>query len=129
MGEVRPEADERRKIPQEGLDVLAASIGNHWVEGYGNLGSVPALIGAEVMGVSVTEMVANTIARMMVLYKQKGPGIWMMAAFWGTAFQIAIMPTSMGPGMGRGPREDCVTSHPGESWISKPSCRRGRNSF
>ncbi len=51
------------------------------------------MIGAAVMGVSVTEMVANTIARMMVLYKQKGPVIWMMAAFWGMAFQIAIMPT------------------------------------
>jgi hypothetical protein len=44
------------------------------------------------MGVSVMEMVTSTIARMMVLYAREGPGLWMMAAFWGMAFQIAIMP-------------------------------------
>jgi hypothetical protein len=45
------------------------------------------------MSVSVMEMVTSTIVRMAVLYTQKGPGLWMMAAFWGTAFQIVIMPS------------------------------------
>jgi hypothetical protein len=61
--------------------------------GYGDPGSVPGVIGTAVMGVSVMEMVTSTIVRMAVLYTQKGPGLWMMAAFWGTAFQIIIMPS------------------------------------
>jgi len=60
---------------------------------YGDLGSMPGIIGTAVMGVSVMEMVTSTIVRMAVLYTQKGPGLWMMAAFWGTAFQIIIMPS------------------------------------
>jgi hypothetical protein len=91
--EVRPGADEGRKATQKTLDALATDISNHWIEGYGSLGSVPAVVGAAVMGVSIMEMVTSTIVRTMVLYAQKGPGLWMMAAFWGTAFQIAIMPT------------------------------------
>jgi hypothetical protein len=44
------------------------------------------------MGVSIVEMVTNTIIRMVVLHTRKGPGLWMMTAFWGMAFQIIIMP-------------------------------------
>ncbi len=73
--EVRSGADEGRKVPKETLDALAAGISNHWIEGYGNLGSVPAVVGAAMMGISVMEMVTSTIARMMVLYAHKGPGL------------------------------------------------------
>ncbi len=65
--EVQSGADEGREAPQETLDALATGIGNHWIEGYGNLGSVPAVVGTAVMGVSIMEMVASTIVRMMVL--------------------------------------------------------------
>jgi hypothetical protein len=91
--EVQSRADRGRKVTQETLDALAAGISNHWGGGYGDLGSVPAVVGTAVMGVSIMEMVTRTIIRMTVLYAQKGPGLWMMAAFWGTAFQIIIMPS------------------------------------
>jgi hypothetical protein len=90
--EVQSGADEGREAPQETLDALATDISNHWIEGYGNLGSIPAVVGTAVMGVSDGEMVMSTIVRMMVLYAQKVPGPWMVTVFWGTAFQIAIMP-------------------------------------
>ncbi len=90
--ELRPEADEKGEVPQQTLDAMVTGISNQWIEGYGSLGSVPAVVDTTVVGVSVVEMVASTIARMAVLYARKGPGLWMMAAFWGTAFQIAIMP-------------------------------------
>ncbi len=75
------------------LEALAVGISNHWTGRYGDLGSVPGVIGTAVMSVSIMEMVAGTIVRMAILYAQKGPGLWMMAAFWGTAFQIIIMPS------------------------------------
>ncbi len=54
---------------------------------------MPGIIGTAMMSVSVMEMVMSTIVRMVVLYTQKGPGLWMMAALWGTAFRIVIMPS------------------------------------
>ncbi len=92
-GEAQPETDRGREATQETLEVLAAGISGHWMGDYGDLGSVPRIIGTAVMSVNVTEMVTSTIVRMAVLYTQKGPGLWMMAAFWGTAFQIIIMPS------------------------------------
>ncbi len=91
--EAQPESDEEGKLPQETLDALVRGIRDRWMEGYGNLGSTTAVVGVAMMGASAMEMVASTITRMAVLYAQKGPGIWMMATLWGTAFQIAIMPT------------------------------------
>jgi hypothetical protein len=84
--EVRPEADRGRKATPEMLEALAVDISSHWTGGYGDLGSIPGVIGIAVMGVSIMEMVAVTIVRMVILYAQKGPGLWMIAAFWGTAF-------------------------------------------
>ncbi len=91
--EAQPESEEEGKLSQETLDALVKGVGDRWMEGYGNLGSATAVVGAAMMGVSTMEMVTSTIIRMTVLYAQKGPGVWMMAALWGTAFQIAIMPT------------------------------------
>jgi hypothetical protein len=51
------------------------------------------MVGVAMMGISAMEIVASTITRITVLYPQKGPGIWMMAALWGTAFQVVIIPT------------------------------------
>jgi hypothetical protein len=91
--ETGPETDRGREVAQETLEALAASISSHWMGGYKNLGSMPGIIGTAVMGVSIIEMVANTVVRMSVLYIRRGPRLWMMAAFWGTAFQIFIMPS------------------------------------
>ncbi len=41
------------------------------------------------MGVSAAEMVMSTAVRMSAW---KGPGPWMAAAVWGTAFQMITMP-------------------------------------
>jgi hypothetical protein len=91
--EARPETDRDREAAQETLEALAAGISSHWMGGYENLGSVAGIIGTAVMGVSVVEMVTSTVVRMSVLYTQRGPGLWMMASFWGMAFQIIIMPS------------------------------------
>ncbi len=91
--EARPETDRDREVAQETLEALAAGISSHWMGGYENLGPVPGIIGTAVMGVRVIEMVTSTVVRMLVLYTRRGPGLWMMAAFWGTAFQIIIMPS------------------------------------
>ncbi len=85
--------DRDREVAQETLEARPAGISNHWMGGYENLGSVPGIVGTAVMGVSVLEMVASTVVRMSVLYTWRGPGLWMMASFWGTAFQIIIMPS------------------------------------
>jgi hypothetical protein len=44
------------------------------------------------MGVSAAEMVVSTAVRMSILYAWRGPGPWMAAALWGTAFQMITMP-------------------------------------
>jgi hypothetical protein len=44
------------------------------------------------LGVSVTEMMLGTVVRISILYAWKGPGPWMAAALWSTAFQVVIMP-------------------------------------
>ncbi len=56
-GEAQPETDRGREATQETLEALAAGISGHWMGGYGDLGSVPGIIGTAVMGVSVMEMV------------------------------------------------------------------------
>jgi hypothetical protein len=45
------------------------------------------------MGISVAEMLVSTAARAAILYTQMGPGMWMLAAAWGTAFQVVSLPT------------------------------------
>ena len=44
------------------------------------------------LGVSAAEMMLGTVVRISVLYAWKGPGPWMVAALWSTAFQVVIMP-------------------------------------
>jgi hypothetical protein len=91
--EARPERNQGGDIDQETLEALAAGISSHWMGGYESLGSLPGVIGTAVMGVSAVEMVTSTVVRMSVLYTLRGPGLWMMAAFWGTAFQVITMPS------------------------------------
>ncbi len=91
--EARPEENSGGKIAQETLETLAAGISNHWMGGYESLESLPGVIGTAIMGVSAMEMVTSTVIRMSFLYTWKGPGLWMMAAFWGTAFQVITKPS------------------------------------
>jgi hypothetical protein len=93
MDEARPKTDRDREVAQAALEALAAGISSHWMGGYESLEFVPGVIGTAVMSVSAVEMVTSTAIRMSVLYARKGPGLWMMAAFWGTAFQIITMPS------------------------------------
>ena len=59
---------------------------------YAGLESLPGIVGTAMMSVSIAEMVMSTAVRMSVLYAWKGPGLWMAAAVWGTAFQVITMP-------------------------------------
>ncbi len=74
------------------LEELATDISRHWLGGYAGLEALPGIIGTAMLGISTAEMVLSTAVRMSVLYAWKGPGPWMAAAMWGTAFQVIIMP-------------------------------------
>ncbi len=91
--EAGPEGSQGADVAQGTLEALAAGISRHWLGGYASLESLPGVIGTAVMGVSAVEMVTSTVVRMSVLYTWRGPGLWMMTAVWGTAFQIITMPS------------------------------------
>ena len=74
------------------MEKLSADISRRWLGGYEGLEVVPGIIGTAMLGVSAAEMMLSTVVRMSVLYAWKGPGPWMAAALWGTAFQVVIMP-------------------------------------
>ncbi len=74
------------------MERLAADISRCWLGGYAGLESLPGIVGAMMMSVSAVEMVISTAVRISVLYAWKGPGPWMIAAVWGTAFQMITMP-------------------------------------
>jgi hypothetical protein len=86
------EESEHDELTQERLEELATNITRHWLGGYADLETLPGIIGTAMLGISTAEMVLSTAARMSVLYAWKGPGPWMAAAIWGTAFQVVIMP-------------------------------------
>ncbi len=77
---------------REILERLSADISKRWLGGYEGLEIVPGIVGTVMLGVSAAEMVLSTVVRMSVLYAWKGPGPWMAAALWSTAFQVVIMP-------------------------------------
>jgi len=74
------------------LEELSADISRRWLGGYVGLETLPGIIGTAMLGISAAEMMLGTAVRMSVLYAWKGPGPWMAAAIWGTAFQVVIMP-------------------------------------
>ncbi len=88
--------NEHDEATHEVLEKLAADISRHWLGSYAGLESLPGVIGTAMLGVSVAEMVLSMVVRMSVLYAWKGPGPWMAAAVWGTAFQMIIMPGRWG---------------------------------
>ena len=90
--ETQPEEGRGEDSTQRALERLAAVISRHWVGGYTGLEFLPGIVGTAMMGVSAAEMVMSTAVRMSVLYAWKGPGPWMVAAVWGTAFQMITMP-------------------------------------
>ncbi len=63
-----------------------------WLGGYEGLEVVPGIVGTAMLGISIIEMTLSTIVRMSALYAWKGPGPWMAAALWSTAFQVVVMP-------------------------------------
>ncbi len=90
--ETQQREDGGKDPTHEVLERLAADISSHWLGNYAGLESPPGIVGTAMMGVSAAEMVMSTAVRMSVLYAWKGPGPWMAAAVWGTAFQMITMP-------------------------------------
>ncbi len=88
----QPMGSQDEDVARETVEALAAGISKHWLGDYASLESLPGIVGTAVMGVSAVEMVISTVVRMSVLYTWRGQGLWMMAAVWGTAFQITTMP-------------------------------------
>jgi len=82
----------RDKPAQEVLEELSADISRRWLGGYEGLEALPGIVGTAMLGVSAAEMMLGAAVRMSVLYAWKGPGPWMAAALWSTAFQVVIMP-------------------------------------
>ncbi len=92
MGDHRQGSDGHNKLATEVLKELSANISRHWLGGYEGLEALSGVVGTAMLGVSVAEMMMSTVVRLSVLYTWKGPGIWMAAALWSTAFQVVIMP-------------------------------------
>jgi hypothetical protein len=92
MDDQQLEGEGRRSPSREALEKLSADISRRWLGGYEGLEILPGIVGTAMLGVSAAEMVLGTVVRMSVLYAWKGPGPWMMAALWSTAFQVIIMP-------------------------------------
>ena len=88
----RKEGEERRNLSREALEELSMDVSKRWLGGYEGLEVVPGIIGTAMLGVSAVEMTLSTVVRMSALYAWKGPGPWMAAALWSTAFQVTIMP-------------------------------------
>ena len=82
----------RNKPAHEVLEELSADISRRWLGGYVGLEALPGIVGTAMLGVSAAEMMLGAAVRMYVLYAWKGPGPWMAAALWSTAFQVVIMP-------------------------------------
>jgi hypothetical protein len=87
-----PEGGGHHSLSREALERLSLDIGKWWLGGYEGLEVVPGIVGTAMLGVSMIEMTLSTIVRMSALYAWKGPGPWMAAALWSTAFQVTIMP-------------------------------------
>jgi hypothetical protein len=88
----RAKGEGRSIPPREVLERLSADISRRWLGGYEGLETLPGVVGTAMLGVSAAEMMLGTVVRMSVLYAWKGPGPWMAAALWSTAFQVVIMP-------------------------------------
>ena len=84
--------NEHNKPAHEVLEELATDISRRWLGGCVGLETLPGIVGTVMLGISAAEMMLSTAVRMSVLYAWKGPGPWMAAAIWGTAFQVVIMP-------------------------------------
>ncbi len=92
MEDHQQKENEHNKPTHKVLEELATDISRNWLGGYAGLETLSGIIGTAMLGISTAEMVLSTAARMSVLYAWKGPGPWMAAAIWGTAFQVVIMP-------------------------------------
>jgi hypothetical protein len=92
VGDHRQGNDGHNKLAHEILEELSVNISRRWLGGYEGLEALPGIAGTAMLGVSVAEMMLGTAVRLSVLYAWKGPGLWMAAALWSTAFQVVIMP-------------------------------------
>ena len=88
----RKEGEERQNLSREALEELSMDVSKQWLGGYEGLEVIPGIVGTAMLGVSIVEMTLSTIVRMSALYAWKGPGPWMAAALWSTAFQVVVMP-------------------------------------
>ncbi len=82
----------RQNFSRETWEKLSADISKRWLGGCEGLEVIPGIISTAMLGISAAEMMLSTVVRMSVLYAWKGPGPWMAAALWSTAFQVVIMP-------------------------------------
>ena len=84
--------ESHQNFSREALEKLSMDISKRWLGGCEGLEVVPGIVGTAMLGVSAVEMMLSTVVRMSVLYAWKGPGTWMAAALWSTAFQVVTMP-------------------------------------
>ena len=92
MGVDQQRGGGHNKPVHEVLEELSADISRCWLGGYEGLETLPGIVGTAILVVSAAEMMLGTAVRISVLYAWKGPGPWMAAALWSTAFQVVIMP-------------------------------------
>jgi hypothetical protein len=73
-------------------DSLIDAVGNHLVPMYRVIGPTAAVALLILFLVGVSRMLADIIIRAVAIARVRGCGWWLIGAFWGTLFHIAVAP-------------------------------------
>jgi hypothetical protein len=73
-------------------DSLIDAVGNHLVPMYRVIGPTAAVALLILFLVGVVRMMADIIIRAIAIARVRGCGWWLIGAFWGTLFHIAVAP-------------------------------------
>ncbi len=73
-------------------DSLIDAVGNHLVPMYRVIGPTAAVALLVLFLVGVVRMLADIIIRAIAIARVRGCGWWLIGAFWGTLFHIAVAP-------------------------------------
>ncbi len=73
-------------------DSLIDAVGNHLVPMYRVIGPTAALALLILFLVGVVRMLADIVVRAIAIARVQGCGWWLIGAFWGTLFHMAVAP-------------------------------------
>jgi hypothetical protein len=74
------------------MDSLIDAVGNHLVPMYRVIGPTAAVALLILFLVGVVRMLADIVIRAIAIARVRGCGWWLIGAFWGTLFHMAVVP-------------------------------------